>query len=284
MAIKVPPLRVSKKDFMESPLRHVYGAASRCERCELYRTDCEKEYTCDKFINSIPQGIFSNIQTCSFFIDKTKPKVIAETKVEKTDSDKYDIDRRKKKVKVLIILGDSAVGKMTVGQKIRDKTGFSLFHNHMAIEPVLEVFGYFNQEAINKVREVFFEEFAKTNKPGFIFTYQMAFDERECWDYLEHIESVFAGAEIYYVELVASLNKKLERNSTPNRLMHKPSKRDKEASQMRIINDGSKHRFESFKGEFRKDNYIKIDTEHLTADETADKIIEWFSFKVIGQQ
>ena len=42
-------------------------------------------------------------------------------------------------------------------------TPFRLFHNHHAIEPVLEVFGTFHGPAIRRIREVIFEEFAKTD-------------------------------------------------------------------------------------------------------------------------
>lgn len=41
-------------------------------------------------------------------------------------------------MKLVFILGDAAVGKMTVGQALMKITDLRLFHNHMAIEPVLE--------------------------------------------------------------------------------------------------------------------------------------------------
>jgi len=47
-------------------------------------------------------------------------------------------------MKVLFLIGNAAVGKMTVGQELIKITGLRLFHNHMTIEPVIERFGYFN--------------------------------------------------------------------------------------------------------------------------------------------
>lgn len=47
-------------------------------------------------------------------------------------------------MKLVFIIGSGAVGKMTVGQALMQKTGFRLFHNHMMIEPVLKIFGYFH--------------------------------------------------------------------------------------------------------------------------------------------
>ena len=42
---------------------------------------------------------------------------------------------------LILIVGSGAVGKMTVGQELMKITDFRLFHNHMMIEPVIEIFG-----------------------------------------------------------------------------------------------------------------------------------------------
>ena len=39
-------------------------------------------------------------------------------------------------MKLVLLVGSGAVGKMTVGQALAKKTGLRLFHNHMMIEPV----------------------------------------------------------------------------------------------------------------------------------------------------
>ena len=65
-------------------------------------------------------------------------------------------------MKLLLLFGDAAVGKMTVGQELCKITDFRLFHNHMSIEPVLEVFGEFNGAVIRIIRDDVFEAFAKT--------------------------------------------------------------------------------------------------------------------------
>ena len=62
-------------------------------------------------------------------------------------------------MKLVLIIGSGAVGKMTVGQELMKITDLRLFHNHMIIEPVIDVFGYFNGVAIQKLREVVFDEF-----------------------------------------------------------------------------------------------------------------------------
>ncbi len=145
-------------------------------------------------------------------------------------------------MKLVFLIGNAAVGKMTVGQELMKITDLRLFHNHMTIEPVIEVFGYFHQKSITKMREIIFEEFAVSDNYGLIFTYMWAFDQKSDWDYVEHVTNIFRknGADVYYVELVAPQEIRLHRNTTENRLKHKVSKRDIEISNQRLINDDNK--------------------------------------------
>lgn len=181
-------------------------------------------------------------------------------------------------MKLLFLFGDAAVGKMTVGQELMKLTGLRLFHNHMTIEPVLEIFGQYNTTAINRLRQVIFEEFAKTENYGMIFTFMWAFDQRSDWEYVEQIKSIFQpyNTEFYYVELVAPLEVRLERNATENRLKNKASKRDVETSNQRLLRDDSNYRLESRDGEIPFENYMKIDNSNLSPALAAQKIKERF--------
>ena len=49
---------------------------------------------------------------------------------------------------LVLIFGAGAVGKMTVGQELMKISDFRLFHNHMMIEPVIEIFGEYNPRAV----------------------------------------------------------------------------------------------------------------------------------------
>ncbi len=181
-------------------------------------------------------------------------------------------------MKLVFILGDAAVGKMTVGQALMKITDLRLFHNHMTIEPVIEIFGKFDIKTISELRDLIFKNFAASDNYGMIFTMMMAFDRQSDWDYLEHIKSIFEpyGTEFYYVELIAPQEIRLKRNSTENRLKNKPSKKDIETSNQRLIEDDKKYRCESFEGEIPFENYLKIDNSDKSPDETALLIKETF--------
>ena len=183
-------------------------------------------------------------------------------------------------MKLMFLIGNSAAGKMTVGQELTKITPFRLFHNHMMIEPVLEIFGAFRGDLIQKLRAFIFEEFAKTDNYGLIFTFMWAFDMQSDWEYLESVKQIYGlpDGDIYYVELVAPQEVRLQRNATENRLMHKASKRDIEASNARLLRDDIKYRCESLPGEINFPNYLRLDNSAITAEEAAGIIKAHFGF------
>lgn len=184
-------------------------------------------------------------------------------------------------MKVLFLIGNAAVGKMTVGQELMKITDLRLFHNHMTIEPVIEIFGDYDVKTIERLREVIFEEFAVSNHYGLIFTFMWAFDQKSDWDYVEHIKDIFKqsnqNVEFYYVELVAAQKIRLERNCSKNRLDNKASKRNIVDSNQRLLKDDKEYRLESYKGEIPFENYIKIDNSKLSPQNTAVQIKDYFN-------
>lgn len=183
-------------------------------------------------------------------------------------------------MKLVFLIGNSSVGKMTVGQELMKITDLRLFHNHMTIELIIEIFGYYDSKVVSRWREIVFEEYAVSDNYGLIFTYMWAFDQQSDWDYIEHVTNIFKnnGADVYYIELVASQEIRLQRNITENRLKNKASKRDVESSNQRLINADVKYRCVSKDGEVPFDNYIKIDNSNLTAEHVAKMIKEHFDF------
>lgn len=184
-------------------------------------------------------------------------------------------------MKLLFIIGDSAVGKMTVGQELAKITSLRLFHNHMMIEPVLEIFGAFRGDIIQRLRHVIFEEFAKTDNYGLIFTFMWAFDMPSDWDYLEQVKAIFGleAQDICYVELIAPQEVRLARNATENRLRHKASKRNIDDSNARLLRDDENYRCVSLPGEIPFPNYLRLENTDLSAEEAARIIRNHFGFR-----
>jgi hypothetical protein len=160
-------------------------------------------------------------------------------------------------MKLILIFGPQAVGKMTVGQELATLTGLKLFHNHMTIDLVSPIFDYSTKEAkrlVSLFRNEIFEEVSKSDLSGMIFTYIWAFDLQADWDYIHHVESIFEskGGTVHFVELEAELD---ENN---------------------LKETMKKHRLNSLHGEIEKEEYIKINNTYLSAKEVAEMIKEKF--------
>ncbi len=189
-------------------------------------------------------------------------------------------------MKLLFIFGAHAAGKMTVGQAVNRITPLKLFHNHMTIEPVIELFGAYNGAVTQRLRQVVFEEFAKTDNYGLIFTFIWAFDVPCDTEYVRALTKLYedAGAQVDYVELICPQDVRLVRNRTENRLKEKASKRDVELSEMRMLSAEDKYRCVSEPGEIVEllgiapERYLRIDNTSLSPEETAERIVSHFGY------
>ncbi len=184
-------------------------------------------------------------------------------------------------MKLVLIFGPQAVGKMTVGQELAKITGLKLFHNHMTIDLVSNFFSYNSLEGrylVNTYRMEMFETVARSNLEGLIFTFQWCFEDILDWEQTEKISNIFKeqGGEVYYVELEADLDERLRRNETSNRLENKPTKRNVEQSKEFLLRAEKKHRCNSYPGEIQEKNYIRINNNNIPANEVAKMIKERF--------
>lgn len=179
-------------------------------------------------------------------------------------------------MKFVLLFGPQAVGKMTVGQELTRITDLKLFHNHMTIDLLVPLFGYTPEmwRLCHLFREEIFKTASRSELYGIIFTVVWAFNEEKDWENIEKICDIFrsSGADIYFVELEASIEERLKRNKTPNRLEHKPTKRNIEESEHHLLSTMENLRLNSKEGEITEANYLKVNNTTLSAEEVAQII------------
>ncbi|TYS16743.1 AAA family ATPase [Rossellomorea vietnamensis] len=184
-------------------------------------------------------------------------------------------------MKLVLIFGPQAVGKMTVGQALSKKTGMKLLHNHMTIDLLQPLFGFTPEmwRLTHHFREEIYKSFSRTDEIGLITTFIWAFNMKEDWGFVEKITSIFKeqAAEIYLVELEADIEERIKRNVSPNRLEHKPTKRNTEQSEEHLLSTMKTLRLNSQKNEIQAENYLRINNTSLSPEEVADKIKTEFS-------
>jgi len=185
-------------------------------------------------------------------------------------------------MKFVIIFGPSAVGKMSVGKALAEKTDLKLYHNHMSIEAVRPVFDFGTPE-FNRLVELhrmeMFKAVAQSDLAGLIFTLVWALDLTEDFEYVKKAVEIFeeVNADVFYIELEASLETRLVRNKHEVRLLEKPSKRNLELAESVLHYEG-KYQLNTKEGEFDFPNHLKINNENLKPEEVADIVIEHFGW------
>jgi hypothetical protein len=155
---------------------------------------------------------------------------------------------------LVMLFGPPAVGKMTVGREIARRTGYKLFHNHMSLEPILDIFD-FGTPAFTRltqlIRRRVIEEAVDADLLGLIFTFAWNLDDPAEHAYVAHLvePAAAAGIRIDFVELRADQATRLGREGTPERLEHKRYKRDVDWNRAHLVEMDAGNRMVTRPGE-----------------------------------
>ena len=183
----------------------------------------------------------------------------------------------------VFVFGPPAVGKMTVGRALAARTGYKLLHNHMTVEPVLEIFEFGSPpfgRLVSEFRRRVVEEALAADLDGLVFTMvwglELDEDRTLVTSYVDLVHA--AGGRVSFVELYADLGERLERNRTELRLAEKRSKRDLEFShgnvlalERYVMNTGGPRTVGEDVLEGRE--HLRVDNTALSADEVADRVV-----------
>lgn len=130
----------------------------------------------------------------------------------------------------MVVFGPPAVGKMTVGRAVCQRSDFRLFLNHHTIEPLADVFGMNSapfRTLTGEFRRRVVQEAAAANV-ALMLTLVWNLGGKDDATWVSELVSpyVSAGPPVSFVELAADLETRLGRNRGEDRLLAKPSKRD----------------------------------------------------------
>jgi hypothetical protein len=123
-------------------------------------------------------------------------------------------------LKLIFLYGLPATGKLTIGEELARSTGYKLFHNHIAADPLLSVFE-FGSPPFVELRETFwlsvFERAALAHIPGLIFTFVPEYTVRP--QFITNLIDLALRThiEILTVELICPLPELKQRLDNPSR-------------------------------------------------------------------
>ena len=185
----------------------------------------------------------------------------------------------------VMLFGPPAVGKMTVGRELSRLTGYRLLHNHMTVEPVLDIFPFGSppfSRLVSEFRRRIIEEAIAAEVPGLVFTMvwglELPEDRELVTSYVDLVEA--SGGRVSFVELYASLEERLVRNRTELRLSEKRSKRDLEFSDANVMDLEENYVMNTSGGStfaeplFAGRDFVRIDNTDLPPEGAAALVVE----------
>jgi hypothetical protein len=95
-------------------------------------------------------------------------------------------------MKLVILYGAPAAGKLTIATELGKRTGFKVFHNHLSIDCVKPVFDFGTPPFLRMIEKIRFATIAEAAREGvdLIHTFVYAFGEDD-----EHFAKLIASAE-----------------------------------------------------------------------------------------
>lgn len=127
-------------------------------------------------------------------------------------------------MKLIVLFGMPATGKLTVGQELATRTGFRLFHNHLVVDLLLSVFE-FGSPGFVELREKIWlsvaQEACREGLAGLIFTFAPETTVRP--EFIGNLaETVMTeGGTIEFVELACPIEELKRRMDSASRQQFK---------------------------------------------------------------
>lgn len=176
-------------------------------------------------------------------------------------------------MKLLIIYGAPATGKLTIATEVARRTGFKLFHNHLSIGCVKPVFEFGSPPFLRMVLLIRYAMLAEAAREGvdLIHTFVYAAGEDD-----EHFARLIASAEDNGGEVCLVLLK-CEPDELKARIGNDSRVRIGKLTDPDSI-DASLKRYD-LRSTFSGRETLVIDTTEITVDAAADKVIRHFALR-----
>lgn len=123
-------------------------------------------------------------------------------------------------MRLIVLYGLPAAGKLTVAQELKTTTGLPLFHNHLVVDLLLSTFEFGSEPFVALREEIwlsFFREACRAKLPGMIFTFAPEATVRASFipALVEMVRG--EGGTVEFAELVCPVDEIKRRIAEPSR-------------------------------------------------------------------
>jgi shikimate kinase len=173
-------------------------------------------------------------------------------------------------MRLIFLYGPPAAGKYTLAKLASERTGFPLFHNHVTLNMLTPMFKFGTPEFFklsDKIRLDVFEEAARQNIPGLVFTwvYNKAVGDDE---FARQVQQAVTshGGEVKFIQIYCDKDELLRRVNTEHR---KDMQKLADAEELRELLEN--------KGDFLSPlesvPSVRIDNTHLSVEEALAQVL-----------
>ena len=169
-------------------------------------------------------------------------------------------------MKVIFLYGPPASGKLTIAKKLAEKTGISLFHNHLTFDLAEVLHEPFTQPFYDYCADLRLDVFgdAKLVHQDLIFTFFYIPPDDD--NFVNQIIHIAGEDNVKFVKIEASSDTLLDRVENKDRAKY--SKINSKSVLTRYLKENN------WSESIEKTDSLIISTDNLTPDEAVQKIIE----------
>ena len=169
-------------------------------------------------------------------------------------------------MKVIFLYGPPASGKLTIAKKLAEKTGISLFHNHLTFDLAEVLYEPFTQPFYDYCADLRLDVFgdAKLANQDLIFTFFYIPPDDD--NFVNQIIHIAGEDNVKFVKIEASSDTLLDRVENVDRAKY--SKINSKSVLTRCLKENI------WNESIEKTDSLIINTDNLTPDEAVQKIVE----------
>lgn len=176
-------------------------------------------------------------------------------------------------MKLILIYGSPAVGKLTIANAIAEKTDYKVFHNHLTIDAVVPVFEFGSKSFWKLVHQFRIDTIAEAARENISLIYTFCYAKDLDDAHIEEVEKAVVenGGKLCLVLLTA------EKSEIEKRILDESRLKYKKANSLELLH-GFWEKFELFSPVNGRESLI-IDNTNLSAEDTAKQIVEHFKLQ-----
>lgn len=120
---------------------------------------------------------------------------------------------------LVFLFGQVAAGKLTIGRKLAERTGFALFHNHLVVDTVAAVFPFGSPEFVRLREALWLEMIAAAAEAGRSLVFTFAPEPTVAADFPARVAKLVGdfGGEVSFVRLDIEPDEQLRRLDNADR-------------------------------------------------------------------